>query len=610
MQYGSGVDKATSKANLLRLASPREVFGVDLRTLALFRVLLGVYLVADICLRSRDLSAHYTDFGVMPRDVAMSMLSPSSFSIHLMNGSATFQAGLFLLAGFVAVMLIIGWRTRLATILSWVLLLSLQNRNTAILSGEDNLALLLLFWAMFLPIGARYSFDAALDDNSGKADDGYFSIGTAALLLQGMSMYFFSALLKSDPIWIPDGTAVYYALQLDYFATPFALWFRQFEGLMQGLTFYVWTLELVGPVLIFSPILHRPLRALLMVCFMTMHFGFWLCLEIGLFPLISIIMNLTFMPGWMWDGLERRLSTKGRSDVKIWYDRDCDFCHKVCQFLTTFLFLRSVSILPAQSEARIGALLEQTNSWVVTDRRSDHLRWAAVCRLVAASPLFWPLTPLLTFNPVAWTGNAIYSWIARNRPWLASVSGFLLIRRPVHVRTGLVPNLAAAFALVFVTVQNVSTLPAADVRLPSEFKAARQFLGLYQFWTMFAPYPELNSPWPVIRGELTDGTVVDVYNRRLGEPSFHRPPVVSAVYANGRWRKFLSNLEDQSYEDVPQILALNYARYLCRLWNAEFPSKPPLSTFDIVFHVDLTRAPGLPKDTYARVVWSHDCLGR
>ena len=68
-------------------------------------------------------------------------------------------------------MLVLGWKTRFATIASWVLLLSLQNRNTMILSGEDNLALLLLFWGMFLPLGARYSVDSALDSNAAPPRD-------------------------------------------------------------------------------------------------------------------------------------------------------------------------------------------------------------------------------------------------------------------------------------------------------------------------------------------------------------------------------------------------------------------------------------------------------
>ena len=236
-----------------------DIFGVDLRTLALFRVLLGGYLIVDLCLRSRDLVAHYTDFGVMPRDVAIGYISPSNLSLHLINGTATFQAILFVIAGVFAFLMMIGWRTRLVTIASWFLLVSLQNRNSVILSGEDNLALVLTFWAMFLPLGARYSVDAALDRDADKAPapNAYFSFAAMALLVQGMSMYFFSALLKSDPKWMPEGLAVYYALQLDYFITPFALWFRQFEPLMHWLTYYVWMLELVGPVLMFSPVLHR-----------------------------------------------------------------------------------------------------------------------------------------------------------------------------------------------------------------------------------------------------------------------------------------------------------------------------------------------------------------
>jgi hypothetical protein len=164
-------------------------------------------------------------------------------------------------------------------------------------------------------------------------------------------------------------------------------------------------------------------------------------------------------------------------------------------------------------------------------------------------------------------------------------------------------------ALAFITVQNVSTLPAAGLRLPQEFITGRQALGLYQNWTMFAPFPELRSPWPSIRGELIDGTVVDVYNLTLGEPSGDRPVVVSQVYANDRWRKFLSNLEDRSYEPGPQLLSLSYSRFLCRLWSREMPDTLPLSTFTISFHVEDTAPPGEPKKKWVNDVWYHNCHG-
>ncbi len=592
----------------VRLASIRTIFGIDLRTLALFRVLLSLWILVDLSMRARDLVAHYTDAGVMPRNVQIEYLYATTWSLHLGNGSAWFQALLFIAAGLVALALLAGWRTRLMTVLSWALLLSLQNRNTFILSGEDNLALILLFWAMFLPLGARYSIDAALLRRPYEPNHTYCTVATAALLLQGMSMYFFSALLKTHPIWTHDGTAVYYALQLDYLVTPFALWFRQFEGLLTGLTFYVYVLELVGPILIFSPLFHRTFRTLLMLAFITMHLGFALFLEIGFFPFISIIMNLTFMPGWMWDRLARLLPARTERPVVMWFDRGCDFCEKTCQILKVFLYLPATPVRPAQDDAEIGAELEARNSWVLTVGDDRFFKFQALSRLIAISPVFWPLGKLLGLSFFRNPGDRFYDWVGRNRSLFSRVTSLVLPWRERRPRFGSVTQGLAAAAFVFVTVQNVSTLPASGTTLPAQFISVRQALGLYQNWTMFAPYPEMTSPWPIVEGELADGTMVDVYNGKTGLADFEKPTVVSETYTNHRWRKFLSNLEDQSYEDEPQILALNYSRYLCRNWQDDAPSKTALSNFVLFFQVERTPPPGEEKTVETRQVWSHDCF--
>ena len=49
------------------MSKVREIFGVDLRTLALFRFLFGIYLLLDLGARATDLIAHYTDSGVFLR---------------------------------------------------------------------------------------------------------------------------------------------------------------------------------------------------------------------------------------------------------------------------------------------------------------------------------------------------------------------------------------------------------------------------------------------------------------------------------------------------------------------------------------------------------------
>lgn len=587
----------------------RTLFGIDLRTLALFRVLLGLYVLFDLVLRAGDLTAHYSDGGIMPRAVQMTQLRSGSWSLHLANGSALFEGLLFAFAALAAIGLILGWRTRLMTAVSWALLLSVQNRNTFILSGEDNLALLLMFWGMFLPLGARYSLDAALSRTRDFPDNSYFSMATAALLIQGMSMYFFSALLKTHPIWVPDGKAVYYALQLDYLVTPFSLWFRQFQDAMTGLTYYVYALELIGPFLIFSPIFHRTFRTLIMVAFMTMHLAFFFFLEIGLFPYISIVMNLTFMPSWMWDAIAGRLFRKTPANISLWYDQDCTFCEKTCHILRVFLFLPAATIRPAQIDPEIGAELAARTSWVVTIGDDRSFKAGGLIALLSASTVFQPLAVVLNLRPFRRLGDHCYDLIGRHRGGLSRITAWLLPWRERTVRIGATTQVLAAFFLGFITVQNISTLPASPFSLPNTFIDLRQALGLYQNWTMFAPYPEMNSPWPVIPGKLRDGTQVDAYNSRVGNAVFQKPDVVSQVYTNYRWRKFLSNIEDRSYEAGPQILALNYARFLCRDWSRNHPDLPALSTFKIYFQVEETPPPGGRKVPKPRLVWSHDCFG-
>lgn len=596
-------------ASAIRLATFREIFAVDLRTLALFRVLLGVYIILDLIFRARDLTAHYTDFGIMPRSDAVDFLSDSSFSIHLINGSALFQALLFLIAGLFALMLLVGWRTRMATIASWFLMLSLQNRNTFILSGEDNLALVLLCWAVFLPLGARYSVDSALDKSAKTRPNFYFSIATAGLLLQGMSMYFFSALLKSDEQWMPDGTAVYYALQLDYLVTHFAIWFRQFETLLQGLTYYVYVLELVGPILIFSPILHRTLRIVIMIAFISMHLGFSLFLHIGLFPLISIIMNLTFLPGWVWDGLERRLASRKAESLTIWYNSDCDFCRKACHFLRTFLFLPEAKIRYARQDSEIHELQVQHRSSLVADGTSQSVKWHGVEKLVAASPVWRPLAPILALKPVRAAGNWAHDRITANRAALSRFSRSALPWKPVHVGPTETTNTLAGILLALVTFQNVSTLPAVALPHPYEYHQLRQFLGFYQYWTMFAPHPEMNSPWPVIEGRAANEQFVDVYNGTFGKPSFAKPDYVAGVYENYRWRKYLSTMEDFTYGNEPPRLAKIYAKYLCRVWNTGTANSEHLLHLTMHFQVEFTPPPGSAKTVERRTVYNHTCRG-
>ena len=159
-----------------------KILGADLRSLGVLRIAVGALILIDLIHRSTDMVAHYTDIGAFPRSAAIeNAYSRWTFSLHMMNGTWQVQAVLFVVAAAFAVALMVGYRTRLATIVSWFLLLSLQNRNWLILPG-DNLMRALLFWAIFLPWGARFSVDKIRNPSWDRAPNQCLSWGTVAYL--------------------------------------------------------------------------------------------------------------------------------------------------------------------------------------------------------------------------------------------------------------------------------------------------------------------------------------------------------------------------------------------------------------------------------------------
>ena len=130
-------------------------------------------------------------------------------------------------------------------------LLYLHARNPMVLLVGDDLLRMLLFWSMFVPLGASYSVDAALQTEPEQVPKSVFSAGTFALLAQVVILYVVSALQKSGAEW-RDGTAIYYALSADMFARPLGVWLLQFPRLLSLMTPATRWFEFWGPLFCFS----------------------------------------------------------------------------------------------------------------------------------------------------------------------------------------------------------------------------------------------------------------------------------------------------------------------------------------------------------------------
>lgn len=288
----------------------RRVFTVDLRALALMRIWLASIVLLDLAIRATDMEAHYSNMGVLPLHVLHQHLwLPQFFSLHALSGLWQFQLLLFILAACFAFCLLLGYKTRLATVATWLLLLSLQNRNPLIEQGGDDLLRMLLFWGIFLPWGRFYAADAVRERTLETAAPAtqYFSAATAAYILQVGLVYFCTALLKDSPEWRTDGTALYYALSLDQILMPLGRLIYPYPELLRTLTLITWYTELLLPFLLLIPFYTYFFRMVVVVVLVGFHIGISLTLFVGLFYLINIASVAGLLPAPVMDWLDRRV---------------------------------------------------------------------------------------------------------------------------------------------------------------------------------------------------------------------------------------------------------------------------------------------------------------
>ena len=294
-----------------------RLFGVDGRSLAAFRIGLGALVVADLLTRAPAIAQHYTDGGVLPRDAFARLVALSDWhwSIHLWTGSVAGQAALFLATAVAAGALLLGYRTRTATAVTWLLVVSMQARNPMVLYGADQLLRLLLFWAMFLPLGAVWSIDRRLAGAPLGAPVRHRSAASAVLLLQPCVMYVFAGVLKQNPAW-HSGQALVHALSADMYAKPFAQMLSSQPAFLGLLTHVVPWVELLAPALLFVPWATARFRVIGLIVLGAFHVGIALVLTTGLFQPLALVALLPFVPGEAWDRL-RAVTGRGHAADRV-----------------------------------------------------------------------------------------------------------------------------------------------------------------------------------------------------------------------------------------------------------------------------------------------------
>jgi len=559
-----------------------NVFCLDTRSLALFRIVLALLLLSNLVARSSDLVPFYTDEGVLPRSalVAHFPALDSLLSIHLLGGSSVFQAALFLLTGLCAGALLVGYQTRWATFCCWLLVTSLHNRDPWTVDSGDTLLHLLLFWSLFLPLGASYSIDNALSLPHHAFAKRVSSVGKIAFTLQICFLYWFSVAFKASPEWHSEGTAVYYALNLNDYATRWGqLLVHSPFLLLLFLTRAIFWTETLAPFLLFAPFFSDRLRTLVVFLFLCLHIGLAICLELGQFSHFCCAAWLALLPSGFWEAIEHRWPQ--RRDFTLFFDDECAFCRKGVSLLLTFLGLPKTAALPAQVDPRAWDAVREHQSWMLVDRQGKDLFgfdvFVALIQLSRVGRLGW----LLKSKPFCRIGEQFYRFIARNRnKGLASVLGAILEEQPNDARTPKVWQILAGCFLLYTLSWNLMTLdpPRYGVLLPSDTRWIAPSLDIGQKWQLFPSFTHAIDGWLVMPAQLRNGQVVDLF--RNGAPvSWRKPQITSALYPNHEWRKYLRRLRKPENAWARPY----YASYICNQWNRLHPASQQIVEFKIYF---------------------------
>lgn len=595
-----------------------ERYGLDLRSLALLRVGLAGVLLTDLGQRWPDLAAHYSDQGVLPRQLLSQLWQPGDWSLHALNGHPWFQGGLFAIATLCALAMLVGYRTRLATIAAWGLLISLHNRNPLVLFAADDVLRAVLFWAMFLPLGAAYSIDQALNTSPKPRPQRILTSATLALMAQQSFIYLCPTILKlTGREWWPDGTAAYYALSFDQYATPLGhtvleLGLAHLRWLLPLLTFIVLSIEGLGPLLLWSPMRTEACRRLAVVLFILLHLSAGLTLHLGLLPVVSSVTWLAFIPTAVWERWTQRTYGPQQRGLAIYYDADCGFCKKVVHLLRTFLVLPlQTPLKTAQSDPEIHAAMLAQNSWVIVDWQGrQHYKFEGIAYVVSLSPVLGPLARLLRWPPLMASGTRFYETIANNRQTAGRLTRPLKFKA-FDLKFSPTLSLVTLTLLLFTSLwnlHNLLTAPAFNTRqaptaqphpVVQRLNELSQITRLDQAWQLFAPAPPRDDGWYVAVGQLADRTQVN-----LLQPShpiqFKKPSLQERqqTYRRMPWRNFFINLNRN-----PGKLALSaYGRYLCR-----HGSGAALQQVELYWVSEPTAPPGQPQPLTPKRLIQQSC---
>ncbi|MEQ1485775.1 HTTM domain-containing protein [Methyloglobulus sp.] len=216
--------------------------------------------------------------------------------------ATTFAYAVVILGIASAFLMMIGWQSRITVCITWLVWVSLWNRNPLLLDGDDAVLKMMCLYLMLSPCGNCWSVDAYVH----KMPQHVAVWSLRLMQFQIALIYFVSGWVKfHSPEWL-NGTIMQYVLIHPHYSRwdGWAIIDKpMMAGLLSGLAGFIRWWELLFPLLL----LNTNTRKLSILIGIAFHVGLLLTMNLRWFAVIMLSLYIALMPNsCLFQGMKKR----------------------------------------------------------------------------------------------------------------------------------------------------------------------------------------------------------------------------------------------------------------------------------------------------------------
>ena len=278
---------------------------IDARQYAALRIAFGGLSVVYLLGLLTYVETQFSGLGWLRDIQQIAVQNGGSWSLFFIQAGAqatTLAYAIVWMGIIAAFMLMIGWQSRLAAAITWLVWVSLWNRNPLLLDGDDAILKLMCFYLMLSSCGNCWSVDACLHIKPQQV-----SVWPLRLIqFQIALIYFVSGWVKfHSPEWL-DGTIMQYVLIHPQYSRWDGWSFIDnplLSGVLVALAGFIRWWELLFPFLLINA--HsRKISLLIGILF---HVGLLFTMNLRWFPVIMLSLYPALLSNSSFIRLEEKL---------------------------------------------------------------------------------------------------------------------------------------------------------------------------------------------------------------------------------------------------------------------------------------------------------------